>query len=103
MVAAAGIDHKIHLWNLEGQPLKVLEGHKDDIYRVQFNASGTKLMSIGYAGTVHVWDINTGMPVFSAKLPVVLYSGCYSQDGKRIAATANDNKTYFVDLPGEAL
>jgi WD40 repeat protein len=102
-VAAAGVDHRISLWNIGGQPLKTLEGHKDDIYRVQFNPSGTKLMSIGYAGTVNVWDINTGMPVFSTKLPAVLYSGCYTPDGKRIAVTANDGKTYLVDLPPQAL
>jgi WD40 repeat protein len=60
-------------------------------------------MSVGYAGTVNVWDINTGMPVFSTKLPAVLYSGCYAPDGKRIAVTASDGKTYLVDLPPQAL
>ena len=70
---------------------------------MQFNPTGTRLMSIGYAGTVNVWDVASSKVVFTKKLPTVLYSGTYSTDGKRIAATANDGKTYFVDLPPEAL
>ena len=62
------------------------------------------MLSVGYSGVVNVWDVNNpAKPLFSAKLPVVLYSAGYFPDGKRIAATARDGKTYLVDLPPEAL
>jgi WD40 repeat protein len=105
LAAAAGLDKKIRLWNVaDGSASHVFAGHTDDIYRVQFNPAGTRLMSIGYSGTVYVWDAgNPAKPLFTTKLPVVLYSGAYAPDGKSIAATANDGKTYLVALPAEAL
>jgi hypothetical protein len=49
-----------------------------------------------------VWDIAAGNAVFSTNLPVVLYSGTYSPDGQRLAVTANDHKSYLIDLPAAA-
>jgi hypothetical protein len=71
---------------------------------VQFNPAGTRMMSVGYSGVVNVWDVNNpAKPLFSTKLPVILYSAGYFPDGRRIAATANDGKTYLIDVPPEAL
>src|SRR5690606_7346862 len=98
-----GADRKIFLWNTgSATPSKVLEGHKDDIYRVQFNAAGTRLLSVGYSGTIRVWDIATGKPVFELDRPGVTYNGCYLADGKSIAVTGNDGNTHLIDLPPAA-
>ena len=80
----------------------MLDGHKDDIYRVQFSGKGNRLLSIGYAGIVNVWDFAAGKSLFTTDLPVVVYNGGYLADGKTIAATAGDNKVYILDLPPEA-
>jgi WD40 repeat protein len=98
-----GDNRKVYVWNVANPvPSKMLEGHKDDVYRVQFNPKGTRAVSIGYSGAINVWDLTSGKPVFTADLPHVLYSGSYSPDGKRIAVTANDSKVHFVDLPAAA-
>ena len=106
-IAAGGVglgpNRPIFVWNIDSpDPVKKLDGHKDDVYRVRFNAAGNKLLSVGYTGTVNIWDIAAGKPVFSSKLPTITYGGNYVAAGARLAATASDGKTYFVDLPAEA-
>ena len=105
LIAAAGVDKKVRLWNAaSAQLVNTFAGHTDDIYRVQFNTAGTRMLSVGYSGVVNVWDVNNpAKPLFSTKLPVILYSAGYFPDGRRIAATANDGKTYILDVPAEAL
>jgi WD40 repeat protein len=103
-LAAAGLDRKIFLYSFDNpNPTKALSGHKDDIYKVEFNPAGNRLLSIGYAGNIHVWDPNQEKPLFSQKLPSVVYSATYSPSGKQIAVLANDGKIYLLDLPPEAL
>jgi WD40 repeat protein len=105
LIAGAGVDKKIRLWNAtNAQLVNTFSGHTDDIYRVQFNPAGTRMMSVGYSGVVNIWDVNTpAKPLFNTKLPVVLYSAGYFPDGRRIAGTANDGKTYIIDVPPEGL
>jgi WD40 repeat protein len=104
LLAAAGLDRKIRLYDANsGSAGAVLTGHKDDIYRVQFNPAGTRLMSIGYSGEIHIWDVgNPAKPLHSIKLPVVLYTGSYFPDGKKLAVAASNGITYLVDLPPQA-
>ena len=106
-IAAGGVglgpNRPVFVWNIDSpDPVKKLDGHKDDVYRVRFNAAGNKLLSIGYTGAINVWDIAAGKSIFSSKVPVITYGGNYVAAGARVAATANDGKTYFVDLPAEA-
>ena len=102
-VVAAGLDRKIYVWNIDNPtPLKTLSGHKDDIYKVEFSANGNRLLSVGYAGTVSVWDPNQEKPLFSQKLPAILYSGTFAPNGKQVTLLSNDSKVYLLDLPVEA-
>jgi WD40 repeat protein len=102
-VVAAGLDRKIYVWNIDNPtPLKTLSGHKDDIYKVEFSANGNRLLSVGYSGTVSVWDPNQEKPLFSQKLPAILYSGTFSPNGKQVTLLSNDSKVYLLDLPVEA-
>ena len=89
---------------LATSPMVVIHSHylKEDIYLVQFNTKGNRLLSVGYAGTIIIRDVASGNAIFTTKLPVVTYSACYSPDGKRIAVAANDGKTYLIDVPANA-
>jgi len=106
-LAAGGVglgnDRKIFLWTIDKPaPSKVISDLKEDIYRVQFSTKGNRLLSVGYAGTITIRDVASGKAIFTTKLPVVTYSGCYSPDGKQIAVAANDGKTYLIDVPANA-
>ena len=98
-----GDDRKVFIWEIEKpEPVQVLKGHRDDLYRVQFNPRGTRLLSAGYSGTLTIWDTAAGKPLFETRIPVVLYSASYSSDGKRVAVTASDHKSYLIDVPDNA-
>jgi WD40 repeat protein len=82
--------------------LRTLSGHKDDIYRVEFNASGNRLVSVGYAGWVHFWDPQREEPLASQRLNGVMYSATFAPHGKHVAVMGNDSKVYLLDVPPEA-
>lgn len=106
-IAAAGRGigrkRKIFLYNADNpKPVRVVEAHDDDVYRVQFNRKGNRLLSIGYSGTINVWDPASGKNLLAKKLPVVLYGGSYSPDGNRIVVTAANDRAVILELPAAA-
>jgi WD40 repeat protein len=80
----------------------VLEGHTDDVYALEFNAAGNRLLSAGYSGSLFVWDLSAGTPLHTTDLPTVVYGACYSPDSARIAAAASDGNVWLVDVPEAA-
>ena len=106
-IAAAGRGigkkRRIFFWKSDdAKPTRVIEAHDDDIYRVQFNSKGDRLLSVGYAGTINIWDVRSGKRVYSTKLPVVLYGGTYSPDGQRVAVAAANDRAIVLTLPKNA-
>jgi len=101
--AGLGGSRTIYLWKVNtDQPSQKLSGIKGDVYRVQFNGNGKRLLSVDYARTVRVWDITSGKSIFTKILPSVLYSGCYAPNGHRIVVAADDHRAYRIDLPSSA-
>ena len=106
MIAAGGVglgqNRKLFVWNIgESEPASVIDGLPDDIYRVPFDSSGKRLLTAGYSGSVRVWDLTSRKEVFATDLPI-LYSACYSRDGKYVFAGCSDQKVYVVALPESA-
>ncbi|HTN00424.1 MAG TPA: hypothetical protein VL132_01025, partial [Planctomycetaceae bacterium] len=81
---------------------KTLSGHKDDIYKVEYNPAGTRLLSVGYAGNLLVWDPAQDQPLYASKVAPVVYSATWSPNGEQIAVMANDGKVYLVEVPAAA-
>ncbi|GIX03530.1 MAG: hypothetical protein KatS3mg113_0536 [Planctomycetaceae bacterium] len=104
LAAAAGLDRKIFVWDINsGQLLQTLTGHQDDIYRVEFVPStNRKLVSVGYAGWVHFWDLQQSSPLASQHLPGVMYNLAISPRGERLAVMGNDSKMILLDMPASA-
>lgn len=106
-LAAGGVglggNRKVFLWSVDNpQPTKVFEGHHDDVYTVQFApGNGARLLTAGYSGTIKVWDVSAGKPIFETQLPEVVYAACYSPDGKHVLAASGNNNAYLLDLPAE--
>ena len=61
LVAAAGDDHVIRIWNMDdGTLVHRLVGHTDWVRAVAFSPDGTTLVSSGNDRRVLLWDVATG-------------------------------------------
>ncbi|KAG8947232.1 hypothetical protein FRC03_001145 [Tulasnella sp. 419] len=101
-VAAAGINKKVLLWDVEsGQLEQTLKGHEYWIQSVAFSSSGSKLVS-ACEKSVRIWNVKTG-EVFrvledtATGIRVPLFSEVYSArpvafspDGIHVAAGGTD-------------
>jgi len=57
LVASAGSDHSVRLWDSSGRCLGVLDGHMDVVTSVAFNPSGNLLASASRDCTIKMWSI----------------------------------------------
>jgi WD40 repeat protein len=106
-IAAAGMGlgsaRNVYLWSVDSsEPAAVLSGHDDDIYRTQFNSAGTRLLTVGYSGSLKIWDLVSSQPIFAKNLGVVSYSGSLSPDGSRVVVTSNDRTARLLEIPETA-
>ena len=106
-IAAAGMglgsERTIYLWSTSSsEPTAVLPGHSDDIYRTQFNPAGSRLASIGYSGSLRIWDVASGQPLLESDLGVVSYSVNYAPDGSKVVVTSNDRTARLISIPDSA-
>lgn len=106
-IAAGGMgigeQRVIRLWDAGSSDVRTeLVGHHDDVYRVEFNASGERLLSIGYSGDFRVWDVGSGKPVLEQSLGHVSYAAAFSPDGSRVAIASSERAILLFDLPEAA-
>jgi WD40 repeat protein len=106
-IASAGMgvgqQRAVYLWNKnKPEPAKVLKEHKDDVYRVQFNSKGTRLLSLGYSGSLKIWDLQAGKVVYEEAIGAVSYSARFSADGKQLVTSSNDRTARLWNVPANA-
>lgn len=87
LLASAGSDRTIRLWNLEEGSCRVLKGHTGTIHQVAFSRDGKTLFSASNDHTVRLWDVATGdeKPGFPGAEPFT--SLVLSADGHTLAAS----------------
>jgi WD40 repeat protein len=49
-----------------------------------------------------VWDLASGKPLFTHKMPGVAYYASYAPDGTRIVVGSADGSAYLIDIPDTA-
>ena len=98
VVATAGSDGSVALWNVEqSAPLRVIEDAADGesgdyVCAVRFSPDGRFLASAEVDGEVHLWDPRTGEHRRTFKAPPRSSLGtlCFAPDASRIAAASSD-------------
>ena len=102
-LATAGRDNTVRLWQIDGQPLLTLNGHRDVVWSVAFSPDGQTLASASRDRTVRLWDLQ------GKELQVLqghggdVFSVSFSPDGKTIATASEDNTIKFRDRQGNVL
>jgi tricorn protease-like protein len=100
LLAAAGDDHRVRIWDAEsGKTMHLLGGHQDWLRAIAFSPDGRTLATGGDDGLVMFWDIATGKVV--GKLPRrkdSIYTLAYSPDGSVLASAGYGAKVEFYDV-----
>lgn len=104
LVAAAGDDHIIRLWNLQdGSLVSRLTGHRDWIRAIQFAPDGTKLVSSGNDRHVVMWDVDTGrVETTLAVHDQAVDAVAFSHSGRWVATAGFGNRISILDTTDQA-
>lgn len=88
ILASAGSDRKIVLWNMtEGKPVHTIENADTQIKALAMSPDGKLLASAGESMTVHLWDVESGKPVAKlAEHKDWVLCLAFSPDGKQLAS-----------------
>ena len=109
LLAAAGNDHKILLWDSEStnsSPPITLEGHTDTVYSIAFSPDGNMLLSTSRDKSIRLWSLDDLSPQFEIQVEAeseeVVYV-LFSPDGKymvtgRYVWEVNDLTAPLIDL-----
>ena len=90
----------VRLWNAaNAQVTQLISDHEDAVYRVEFNADGSRLLTSGHAGTIFVWNVSNAAQVANSTFPAVTYSASYAPDGTSVVAAGADHQAHVLKLP----
>lgn len=94
IVATAGYDRQIILWNAEsGEPLRKMVGHNGAIFDLAFAPHGKVLVSACADETVKVWNLETGDRLDTLSQPEgEVFAVEVTSDGKHIIAASADSR-----------
>jgi len=106
VLATGSCDHKVRLYSssLTHSPtnfrLQSYVTHKDDVYAVEYDVSGSLLLSADYTGVLIVWDVrNISHPqqMKSFTHPNTVMSAHWSRNGDTIISACRDNTIRVFD------
>lgn len=106
MLAAAGDDEGIKLINtIDGSIARVLKGHRGSVTGLGFDPKSEYLASLDSAGTVIVWELQSGRALHTLKgiapdtgLDFSLMNiVCWSPDGEMLAVPGLKNDVVMYD------
>ncbi len=106
LLAAAGLDGTIRLWNLDGTPHgPPMKGHRGHHVRsIAFSPRGDRIATAGFDGTARLWNLDGsshGEPFKGHRQAVT--SVTFSKDGNRLATAGLDGTVRLWGLDGSLL
>jgi len=85
LLAVGRRDGRIFVWDVEhGQLASVLHGHTGEVIICQLAPEGHLLATIGWDGTMRLWDAATGDPLVSTPIKTADFLQ-FAPDGRRLA------------------
>ncbi|MGF1540620.1 MAG: CHAT domain-containing protein [Pleurocapsa sp.] len=103
ILASAGEDGKIILWNKNGTLLHTLTGHQNKVYSVNFSPDGKILASAGEDGKIILWNKNGTLLHTLTGHQNALRSVQFSPDGKILASAGEDGEIILWNKDGRNL
>ena len=89
-ILTASSDKTARLWDADGSPLAVLEGHKGPVNSAVFSADGRRFLTASDDGTARLWDAD-GKPLAILEGHTgPVRSAVFSADGAFIITAADD-------------
>ncbi len=104
LLAAAGYDQLIHLWQGQGDTVNgvhlVLHGARGPLYAVAISPDGRSVVAGGYDRTIYLWDRASGQlrQTFHGHTNCI-YALVFHPDGKRLASGSGDGTIRLWFLP----
>lgn len=90
-LATGAEDSLIKIWNLSTKKIfKVLKGHKQDVYSLEFFSDSNRLVSGSGDGTVRIWDLKTSKCTSLLVITEGVTSVSISSDDKYIVSASLD-------------
>lgn len=99
MIATAGDDRKVNIWNADTGKLIVGSlQHDAFINSISFDSAGQRLLTATEDGKAYIWDVKTGKQLIE---PIRnnwrLYHAMFSPDGKYVATAGNLDRACVWD------
>jgi WD40 repeat protein len=105
-IVTASLDGTAQLWDAAtGEPLAILQGHRDAVFSAAFAPDGRRVVTASLDGTARLWDAATGEPlaILEGHGGRVL-SADFAPDGGRIVTASDDGTARLWDAAtGEPL
>jgi WD40 repeat protein len=98
--ASTGSNGNVALWTVRPlRRLRILEGHRRDVFAVAFSPDGKLLVSASEDRTAVVWDVATGQSLATLRgHRAVLKRLAFSPDGGRLATGGEDGLVVIWDV-----
>jgi len=104
ILASAGADGTVKLWNVDGSLIRTLSGHPKGATSISFHPTKQILASAGNDGAIRLWNLQDGslMPTLQGHNDAV-NSVAFNPDGTMLASAGADNTVKLWNLEGSLL
>ncbi len=85
LLASAGENNTIKLWNLRRGTARTLKGHTDVVNSIAFSPNGRLLASVSHDRTIKLWNVHNQQNIATLREGTLFGSVAFSPDGKLLA------------------
>jgi WD40 repeat protein len=92
MLASAGTDHTVRLWDVQtGELRHTLSGHEFIVGAVAFSPDGRTLVSGSWDQSIKLWEVSTGKLRKTIRAANAVFALAISPDGRLLASGGRNN------------